>query len=88
MHPKIAQQLARHSTITLTMDRYSHTVMGDLADGQAATLLLSWPFIRVRFPFDLASHVLVAQIGVPLDDRLERIVGILLHGFDVTSNPP
>jgi integrase len=24
VHPKIAQQLARHSTITLTMDRYSH----------------------------------------------------------------
>ena len=25
VHPKVAQQLARHSTITLTMDRYSHT---------------------------------------------------------------
>ncbi len=25
IHPKIAQALARHSTITLTMDRYSHT---------------------------------------------------------------
>jgi len=24
VHPKLAQQLARHSTITLTMDRYSH----------------------------------------------------------------
>jgi hypothetical protein len=24
VHPKVAQQLARHSTITLTMDRYSH----------------------------------------------------------------
>ncbi|MCH7592136.1 MAG: tyrosine-type recombinase/integrase [Planctomycetes bacterium] len=33
VHPKIAQALARHSTITLTMDRYSHTVRGDLADG-------------------------------------------------------
>lgn len=33
VHPKVAQQLARHSTITLTMDRYSHTVIGDLADG-------------------------------------------------------
>ena len=31
VHPKVAQQLARHSTITLTMDRYSHTVLGDLA---------------------------------------------------------
>ena len=25
VHPKVAQTLARHSTITLTMDRYSHT---------------------------------------------------------------
>ena len=25
VHPKVAQALARHSTITLTMDRYSHT---------------------------------------------------------------
>ena len=31
VHPKNAQKLARHSTITLTMDRYSHTVLGDLA---------------------------------------------------------
>ncbi len=32
VHPKTAQQLARHSTITLTMDRYSHTVREDLSD--------------------------------------------------------
>ena len=30
VHPKVAQQLARHSTITLTMDRYSHTKLADL----------------------------------------------------------
>ncbi len=29
VHPKIAQALARHSTITLTMDRYSHSFAGD-----------------------------------------------------------
>ena len=32
VHPKVAQALARHSTITLTMDRYSHTLTGDQAD--------------------------------------------------------
>ena len=32
VHPKVAQQLARHSTITLTMDRYAHTVAGELSD--------------------------------------------------------
>ncbi|MHC4092618.1 MAG: tyrosine-type recombinase/integrase [Planctomycetota bacterium] len=31
VHPKIAQQLARHSTIALTMDRYTHTVLGELS---------------------------------------------------------
>lgn len=31
VHPKNCQTLARHSTITLTMDRYSHSVLGDLA---------------------------------------------------------
>jgi integrase len=35
IHPKIAQQLARHSTITLTMDRYSHTALSDLHDALA-----------------------------------------------------
>jgi integrase len=31
VHPKIAQTLARHSTITLTMDRYTHVGLYDLA---------------------------------------------------------
>ena len=30
VHPKVAQVLARHSTITLTMDRYSHAQRADL----------------------------------------------------------
>ena len=30
LHPKLAQQLARHSAITLTMDRYSHVGLLDL----------------------------------------------------------
>lgn len=29
-HPKEAQTLARHSTITLTMDHYTHLQVGDL----------------------------------------------------------
>src|SRR5262249_32847197 len=36
VHPKTAQALARHSTITLTMDRYSHSLMGEQADALAA----------------------------------------------------
>ncbi len=30
VHPKTAQQLARHSSITLTMDRYTHVFRGDI----------------------------------------------------------
>jgi len=32
VHPKNAQALARHSTINLTMNAYTHTVLGDLAN--------------------------------------------------------
>jgi len=32
VHPKTAQSLARHSTITLTMDRYTHTLQSDERD--------------------------------------------------------
>ena len=35
VHPKTAQTLARHSTITLTMDRYSHTILTDQSDALA-----------------------------------------------------
>ncbi len=36
IHPKLAQSLARHSTITLTMDRYSHTELAEQAQALAA----------------------------------------------------
>ena len=38
VHPKVAQELARHSTISLTMDRYSHVL-----DGQKTDALESLP---------------------------------------------
>lgn len=31
VHPKVAQQLARHSTINLTMDRYTHVAVASVA---------------------------------------------------------
>ena len=33
VHPKQAQDLARHSDINLTLTRYSHTIMPDLSSG-------------------------------------------------------
>ena len=48
VHPKVAQQLARHSTITLTLDRYTHTVRGELADALTALPDLSDSTRRVK----------------------------------------
>lgn len=36
VHPRVAQALARHSTITLTMDRYAHTLLGEQAEALRA----------------------------------------------------
>jgi integrase len=35
VHPKVAQSLARHSSITLTMDHYTHTVLEEQAQALA-----------------------------------------------------
>ena len=43
VHPKTAQALARHSTITLTMDRYSHTLMEEQSTALAALPDLTKP---------------------------------------------
>jgi hypothetical protein len=53
VHPKFAQALARHSTITLTMDRYSHTDLGEQAD--ALKVLPSLPTAPGTAPVVLAS---------------------------------
>jgi integrase len=37
VHPKTSQQFARHSTISLTMDRYTHTLRG--ADAEALAVM-------------------------------------------------
>ncbi len=43
VHPKTAQRLARHSTITLTMDRYTHLGNDDLARALATLPTFSEP---------------------------------------------
>jgi len=44
VHPKLAQTLARHSDINLTMSRYSHTVLSDEADALSVLPSLPSPF--------------------------------------------
>jgi integrase len=46
VHPKVAQALARHSTITLTMDRYTHSLMGEQADALAVLPDLTGPDVE------------------------------------------
>ncbi len=58
VHPKVAQALARHSTITLTMDRYSHTVIGEQSEALAA------------LP-DLTVTVRSEQLATGTDGRIE-----------------
>jgi integrase/recombinase XerD len=43
VHPKLAQRLARHSDINLTMSRYSHTLLADEAD--ALDVLPAFPSV-------------------------------------------
>ncbi len=46
VHPKLAQQLARHSTIVLTMDRYSHVTLGEQSEALAMLPDLSEAFAQ------------------------------------------
>lgn len=52
--PKVAQTLARHSTITLTMDRYTHVGLHDISSGIASLAALPG-----RTP-DAAKHAVKA----------------------------
>ena len=67
VHPKIAQALARHSTISLTMDRYTHTDLGEQAD--ALKVLPSLLAAPGAAPVVLASCLasIHAKQGTPVD---------------------
>ena len=69
VHPKIAQGLARHSTITLTMDRYPHIELLDLN-----TDLASLPNLP-----DMPIPSKAAMLTTGTDDRAARIDGEWLH---------
>jgi hypothetical protein len=46
VHPKMTQDLARHSDINLTFSRYSYTVIGEQASAVAALPDLNQPVVR------------------------------------------
>ncbi len=60
VHPKVAQQLARHSTITLTMDRYSHLGLIDMTAGLESLPTIAAPeatAMRATGTMDDASNL-------------------------------
>ena len=75
-HPKVIQRVMRHSTITLTMDRYTHLFKGDEAAAIATLPDLSSP--------DANS---VSATGT---DDIEYVVDVrgALRGAQGGSNPP
>jgi hypothetical protein len=58
VHPKVAQVLARHSTITLTMDYYTHLDVLDVAGALE------------KLP-DLSPSATSKPIGVAIDTNLQ-----------------
>jgi integrase len=62
VHPKTAQRLARHSTITLTMDRYTHLRRDDLAAALDVLPNLSGPLRQ--------AAMATGTDGKPLQTRL------------------
>jgi len=65
VHPRVAQALARHMTITLTMDRYSHTVLGEQVEA-----LKELPSLVVAQPEEDALEA-TGTDGVPEQERSE-----------------
>ena len=61
VHPKLAQQLARHSTIVLTMDRYSHVAMDEQAEALALLPELSQAMPEVARATGTAGNSVLAD---------------------------
>ena len=77
VHPKIAQALARHSTISLTMDRYTHTDLGEQADALKVlpSLLAAHGTAPVVLASCLASIHAKQRTPVDSDGRSDKARG-------------
>jgi len=81
VHPKVAQHLARHSTIALTMDRYTHVYRGELSDALAVLPDLSTKSVtnaalatgtdNVAAGADESLVVLLARKGTKRDNPMQ-----------------
>src|SRR5262249_13411612 len=79
VHPKTAQTLARHSTITLTMDRYSHTLVGEQVEALNLLPDLSQAnreAVRATGTIDAApSEKNLASLGAPSAENRGKKLG-------------
>ena len=79
IHPKMAQTLARHSTITLTMNRYTHVYAGDEALALEVLPDLSLPATdqqaRATGTNDKTPAVIGAAVGAPKAESFEQLEG-------------
>jgi len=74
VHPKIAQRLARHSTVELTLARYSHTLLSDEAD--ALEVLPKLPSV---FDGDASQQQMLRATGTDAaDKRPENVLPLCL----------
>ncbi len=74
VHPKQAQDLARHSAISLTMSRYSHTVIADQAAALSTLATLSGGDSdrqeqQATATYDIAPTVLPLSLPISLPRR-------------------
>jgi len=72
VHPKLAQALARHSDINLTMNRNTHTTQGEQSDALAALPNLSAPQRQGEIATGTAGRELPIGGCVHVADRVAR----------------
>lgn len=82
VHPKLAQRLARHSDINLTLSRYSHTVLAD--EAKALTALPQFPtlFGHPRTETSAKLRATGTDSGVP------RLPNVLQAGLQERGSFP
>ncbi len=82
VHPKLAQRLARHSDINLTLSRYSHTVLAD--EAKALTALPQFPSL---FGHPKTNTVETLR-ATGTDDSAPRLGNVLQSGLQERGSFP
>jgi len=83
IHPKLAQSLARHSTITLTMDRYAHVRLYDQAEA-----LTSLPSLLLPGKSQEGLAATGTEGGGKLDHDHDQVLGIKALSAMTTDGSP